>query len=325
MTSLRIATFNLENLDDAPARGRPLDGRLPALRPALEDLAADVLCLQEVSARRPAASRKGPRTLEALDTLLRDTRYAEYARVVSLHRDGHGPLDVQNVVILSRFPIVAARQYWHDLVPPPIHKAATAVPFEPAPQRIEWDRPVVHATIALPEDRRLEVFNVHLRAPLAAFIPGQKLDGTRWRTTAGWAEGFYIATMKRAGQALEVRLAVDRILAERPESLIAVCGDMNAEVSEMPLRILKGDVDDTGNAALRGAALTALESTVPAPDRYSVLHAGRRLMLDHVLVSEPLARCLRTIAIHNRGLPDEVASPLPAGSFHAPIVASFEM
>jgi endonuclease/exonuclease/phosphatase family metal-dependent hydrolase len=325
MTLLRLATFNLENLDDAPS-ARPLfEQRLMVLRPALEGLAADILCLQEVSARRRAGAKKGGRTLEALDALLRGTPYADYARTVSLHRDGHGPLDVQNLAILSRFPFVSARQYWHDLLASPIHVAATAVPFEPAPWHIEWDRPVLHGTIALPGGRRIEVLNLHLRAPIASFIPGQKLDAARWRTTAGWAEGFYLAAVKRAGQALEARRAVDRIFAENPESWIAVCGDMNAEVSEMPLRILRSAVEDTGNPALAGAALTVLEAAVAGGDRYSVIHAGRRLMLDHILVSTPLAARLQGVEIGNRDLVDEATSEPPAGSFHAPMVATFEV
>jgi endonuclease/exonuclease/phosphatase family metal-dependent hydrolase len=325
MTLVRVATYNLENLDSAPAEGPPLAARVPVLRATFEELAADVVCLQEVSARRLLGGRKGPRALAALDEVLRGTKYASYERCTSLHRDGHGPMDVQNLVVLSRYPIVASHQYWHDLVAPATHLSATATPFDPTPWRIEWDRPILRATIALAEGRTLEVLNLHLRAPTAAFVPGQKLDATRWRTAAGWAEGFYLGAMKRAGQALEARLLVDRILETDPNSLIAVCGDMNAEASEMPLRILRSDVEDTGNTALTGATLTALEATVSAPERYSVIHAGRRLMLDHILASAELAGRVRDVKILNRNLPDEATSPLPAGSFHAPVVASFDM
>lgn len=325
MTLVRIATYNLENLGSAPAEGPPLEDRVPVLRATLDELAADVLCLQEVSARRLVGDRKGRRAFEALDTVLNGTRYASNERSTSGHRDGHGAMDIQNLVIVSRFPIVASRQYWHDLVAAPTHLAATALPLEPTPQRIEWDRPILHATVALPGGRRLDVLNLHLRAPTAAFIPGQKLDATRWRSAAGWAEGFYLGTIKRSGQALEARLAVDRILDADPNSLIAVCGDMNAEVSEMPLRILRSDIGDTGNTALAGASLTALETTVPASARYSVIHAGRRMMLDHILASASLAGCARGVDILNRNLLDEATSPLPAGSFHAPLVACFEV
>ena len=46
---------------------------------------------------------------------------------------------------------------------------------------------------------------------------------------SGWAEGFFAAAIKRAGQALELRLAVERIFDAEPNAVIAVCGDFNAE------------------------------------------------------------------------------------------------
>ena len=44
----RIATFNLENLDDGPGVSPPLAERIGILRPQLERVNADILCLQEV-------------------------------------------------------------------------------------------------------------------------------------------------------------------------------------------------------------------------------------------------------------------------------------
>ena len=57
---MRVATFNLENFDDRPGRGPPLNKRLPILRPQIERLRADVLCLQEVNAQKPEGGRRAP-------------------------------------------------------------------------------------------------------------------------------------------------------------------------------------------------------------------------------------------------------------------------
>jgi endonuclease/exonuclease/phosphatase family metal-dependent hydrolase len=325
MSLIRIATFNVENLDDAPRHSPSLAERTPVLRRELAQIHADILCLQEVGAQRRHRGKTRPREFIALDALIMDSPYAGYARAVSGHRDGHGPMDVHNLVILSRFPIESSCQYWHDLVAPTTHALATPDPVDPAPLRIEWDRPVLHATVALPSAHRLHVLNVHLRAPIAAFIPGQKLDAATWSTTAGWAEGFYLAALKRTGQALECRLAVDRIFAKEPNALIAVCGDMNAEISEMPLRILRGDTADTGNPALGPGSLTPIEDRVAALRRYSVIHSGRPLMLDHILVSTALRGRLRDAEVFNRHLPDEASSAATSGSSHAPLVASFDL
>jgi len=74
-------------------------------------------------------------------------------------------------------------------------------------------------------------------------------------------------------------------------------------------------------------SLVSLESSVPADRRFSVRHAGRAVMLDHLLVSRRLVAGLRFVAIHNEHLADEVFAAAEetarGGSFHAPVVADF--
>lgn len=325
---MRIATFNLENLDDAPGAAPTLDERVRILRPQLERLCADVLCLQEVNAQRDGP--KGtPRRLRALDRLLAGTPYAGFARVSSLLADGSGPLDVQNLVILSRLPIARSRQLWHDLVPPPVYAPVTAVPPGAGEAAVRWDRPALHAVLTLANGRMLHVINLHLRAPLAAFVPGQKEGPFAWKTVEGWAEGFFIAAIKRAGQALEARFVVDRIFDEDRDALIALCGDMNAELREMPLRILRGEEEDTANGALADRVMIPLERAAPESRRYSVLHGGLPVMLDHVLVSRALLGHFRAVEIHNEALEDELVGYATVRkspeSYHAPVVAEFDL
>lgn len=146
---------------------------------------------------------------------------------------------------------------------------------------------------------------------------------------SGWAEGFYIAALKRNGQALEVRYAIDEIFDSRPDALIAVCGDMNAELREMPLRILRGDAMDTDNSALDSRIMIPMENTTPESRRYSVIHGGRPVMLDHVLVSRALFERFESIDIRNEKLNDELLDYYRAEnlaeSHHAPVVACFDV
>jgi endonuclease/exonuclease/phosphatase family metal-dependent hydrolase len=324
---VRIATFNLESLDDRPGAAPDFATRLPVLRARLLRLRADVLCLQEIAARHQNG-KSLPRRLTALDALIADTPYAGYERVVSLARDGHGPLDVHNLAILSRPKLLAQCQYWHDLVEPVRYRLATALPASDAVQ-IRWERPVLHATVSAPDGPPVHVFNVHLRAPLAAHIPGQKTSAFVWRTASGWAEGFFLAAVKRAGQALETRRAIDALFDREPEARIVVCGDMNAEEREMPLRILRADEADTGSALLANRTLVPLERGLPETRRFTVLHGGRPCMLDHVLASPTLFARYRSVEIHNEALEDEAeaerrVAPL-ADSYHAPVVATFDL
>ena len=325
---LRIATFNLESLDDRPDVEPPLAARIAVLRPQLLRLEADVLCLQEVNGQRPTGG--GPRQLLALERLLAETPYAGFHLISSSRVSGpdsepeRGADAVHNLVILSRHRFGSTEELRHHLVEPPAYRPKTARPAVEREQTIEWDRPILGAAIELPGRRRLHVVNLHLRAPLAAPVPGQKKDSLTWRSVSGWAEGFFLATVKRAGQALETRLFIERIFDHDAQALVAVCGDFNAEERQTPLRTIRGDPADTGNAALEARALVPLERTLPASQRFSVVHGGHKEMLDHVLVSRALLDCYRHVEVHNKGLADELTDAGPA-SHHAPLVAEFAL
>lgn len=319
--ALRLATFNLENLDEPAKKGGvPLSARLDVLRPQLLALRADVLCLQEVSAH---ARRGGHHELRALDRLLEGTPYASFERA-STRGDSGGPSDKHNLVVLSRLPILRVEQHWHDIVEPPtVHLTTTTTRRD---EHVRWDRPILEVQLDLGQSRTLTVFDVHLRAPLAAVIEGQKLAPLVWKGTSGWAEGYMLAAIKRVGQALELRRHVDRLFDLDPEARIVVAGDLNADVAASAFRMVCADVEDTGNPELGSRSLVPLEEQVPIERRYTVLHRGRRLLLDHILASTNVARGCEEASILVEGLEDEyelaVAKIEPVGSLHAPIVVA---
>jgi endonuclease/exonuclease/phosphatase family metal-dependent hydrolase len=291
------------------------------LRPILERLAADIVCLQEVNGQHVPDAPE--RRLVALDALLQGTRYEAYHRAATSGPSGRGVLSVHNLVTLSRVPIRRHRELRHQRVAPPLHSFLSGTAKGTGPQPIAFDRPLLLAEIEAPGGTPLHVVNLHLRAPRASPIPGEKLDGATWRSTGGWAEGYFLSSLKRTAQALELRQTVDDLLAEDPDALIAVAGDFNAEDHESSVRIAVASEEETGNAALAAQALMILDRAIPAEHRWSVLHRGRRQMLDHILASRALGRRLRGIEVHNEGLCDEAAADAAgiAGSSHAPVVA----
>ena len=119
-------------------------------------------------------------------------------------------------------------------------------------------------------------------------MPGQKLEPFVWKTVGGWAEGFFLSAMRRAGQALELRLLLEQMFDAEAHRLIAVAGDFNAEDHEVPLKIIVGAEEDTGNGALSSRSLVLLDRALPDDRRWSVLHHGRPQMLDHILASRTL-------------------------------------
>lgn len=324
---LRIATANLENFGERPGQGLRLEDRIAVLRPMLERLEADILCLQEVDGQhRPG---RKDRELWALDRLLAGTAYEGFERFASQGAKGGGVADKHNLVTLSRWPFAETRRVRHDYLPPLSYRPLTAEPPSQGPQSIEWDRPLLLTAVALPNGQRLHIVNLHLRAPLAAPVEGQKSGPFTWRSVGGWAEGFFIATLKRGGQALEARLLVESLLDRDPGALIALCGDFNAEASETPLRLALADAEETGNEALGVRSLHVLEGRLARSRRYSVIHGGRHVMLDHILASTALKARFRTIEVDNEAIGDELLDE-EAGverllSHHAPLVASFEL
>ncbi len=321
---MRLATYNLENLD-IEAGNRHSEHRFALLRRHLVQVSADILCLQEVNAQHPSRPRRGePRELRALDRLLQGTPYANYHRAATRSPVGGGYADVHNLVVLSRWEIGTERQIHHDIVTAPVYRPAMAA-AEPA-LPIRWDRPILCAEIPHPGGRTLHVLNLHLRAPLAAPVGDAKAGASSWSDSGAWAEGYYLAALKRGGQALEARLYAERLLDSDRDALIAVCGDCNAELSEVPLRILAAAPEDVGTPDLAARRLIAIEERLSDEHRFSLLHDGRKVMFDHILVSEALHAHFLRAEVHNADLSDECRTSTPrSGSYHAPVVAIFDL
>jgi endonuclease/exonuclease/phosphatase family metal-dependent hydrolase len=323
---LRIASFNLESLDDGPGVAPPLDQRIPVLAPMLERCAADILCLQEVNAQK--IEGRHDRNFAALEKLLAAADLAGYHWAHSTKWGGGGLNDHHNLVTLSRLPIEATAQLWHDRVPEPHHPYVTADPPVAEGATLRWDRPVLYTRLTLPVGPALHVYNVHLRAPLACPVPGQKAGVFAWESIAGWAEGFYMSEIKRAGQAFELRLALESIFDADEGAHICIAGDFNAEETHTPVEILRGDEDNTGNGALAARVMVPVEHSLPADRRFTVIHQGRHQMLDHILCSRALMGRYVGSEIHNEALTDEVTgynAPTPSPvSYHAPVAAIFD-
>jgi predicted extracellular nuclease len=321
--TLRIATFNLENLGDDPAVPPPLADRIRIMRPQLLRLRADILCLQEVDSQGPLSAR----TLSALDQLLSGTPYATYHRATTLTVTGT-LFEKRNLVTLSRFPITATRIARDSEGPRPSYQFATANPPDTTAAPLEWERPLLQTTIDVGIGRPLTLINLHLKSKLASTVAGQKINNYTWKTASAWAEGSFVSAMKRLGQALQVRLIIDDLFDHAGlDALIAVAGDYNANSDEVSVTAIRGPVEETGNPLHGPRVMVPCENNIPESSRYSLFHLGRGEMIDHILVSRPLLAFFQHAEVHNEVLPDEsgafrVDTQFPE-SDHAPLVAEF--
>lgn len=306
---LRIATFNIENLDTSGDDDNPeLTNRIPTLQQTLNRLDADILCLQEVHGQElPDHSSSRPsRNLAALDAVLQGTPYETFHRACTRTTEGV-VYDKRNLVIISRFPILEHHQYRNDKIDPLLYRKVTASPTEADARELSWERPILHALIEHPQLGTIHTINLHLKSRLASNVNGQKINNYTWASASGWAEGYFLSSVKRVGQALETRTLVDEIFDADINANIIICGDFNSEPGEVPVEAICGTVENTGNPALRARALVPCSRSVAQSIRYSHLHLGEGNLLDHVLISQPLLAHFDHAEIHNENLHDESA------------------
>jgi hypothetical protein len=323
--TLRIATFNLENLDDDDTPN--LENRIWIMKPQLERVNADILCLQEVHSQGTTDNR----TLVALDQLMDETKYANFKRETTKTTDGKLYVE-RNIVTMIRpdFDFSDVEIIRDNSGPRPSYQMATAIPEDTTSQPVSWERPMLYTQINLGSGRILHVINLHLKSKIASNIPGQKIDNFTWRTVSAWAEGSFISSMKRVGQALQTRLLIDKIFDDHGlGSLIATCGDFNADLHEVPMKAIRGQVEETGNPDHGPRLMVPCESNIPESSRYSLWHLGQGQMLDHIIASRPLIQFFSHAEIHNEALPDESGAFRTDIKFpesdHAPVVAEFTL
>ena len=327
---LRVATFNIENLDDkSDDKNPPIEVRAPILRTVINRLNADILCLQEVHGQElPGHTSNNPkRNFAALDEVLKGTRYETFNRAHTKTTSGE-PFDVRNLIILADpAHSIEFDQHKNTEIEKLQYRKVTAIPTEQDAKDITWERPILHAKINVAGMGTIHVLNLHLKSRLASNVTGQK-DGFKWNSAAGWAEGYFLSSIKRVGQALETRVLLDKIFDEDANAKVLVCGDFNAEPGEVPVEAICGRVENTDNPDLRHSVLIPCSSGIADSVRFTHYHHGNGNLLDHVLISQSLLQHFRHAEIHNEDLHDE---SLPftfdtkyPESDHAPFVVEFK-
>ncbi|MEU6764367.1 endonuclease/exonuclease/phosphatase family protein [Streptomyces sp. NPDC046853] len=310
-----LGTWNLENLYRPGGKFGPKDkaayeAKLASLAATIKALNPSVLGVQEVG---------DPEALADLAGMLEGTWHT----TLSEHADERGI----RVGFLSSLPVFVVAD--ENRFPAPLRPVQSDDTGKPA------DR-AGRGMLAVTVTTRAFFFDVavcHLKSKLLSYPGGRfqpRDEGERARFGA-------YALYRRSAEAALLRSVADRLLkGDGRHHDVVVLGDLNDEVSAATTQILLGppgseigtpgfEHPDKGDAQ----RLWNTAPLIPAEQRYSRIHAGRRELIDHVLVSRSF---LSLVTEAGTGVPGTAATALPSvgdedpagrrnapGSDHAPV------
>jgi endonuclease/exonuclease/phosphatase family metal-dependent hydrolase len=265
---VRIGTWNVENLFLAgtpygPSNDDVYRRKLSYLASVITDVGADVVCLQEVGGEQPLAD-----LASALDGTLPNAAIGQ--------PDDRGI----RVAVLSRFP-VAERYDWVAFP----EGALASVPDADGNILTEMGRGAVETVLSLDPTHSLRVVTTHLKSKILSF-PGDRrypLDEDERARGAGYA------LLRRAAEAVAVRVELNTWMPREPDVPVVLAGDMNDEPSAVTTTLLGGPTDSDPNRPDRydPYRLYSVADRLSPARAFSRIFRQRRELIDHVFVSRP--------------------------------------
>lgn len=269
---LTVATWNVENLflpggDTGPSSVEVYARKLEYLAATIDGIAVDVVCLQELGGPEPVAD-----LVAAMDNALPHS-------VLGLP-DERGI----RVGVMSRYPIVETYD-WLEFpdgglpdVKDPDGSVLTAM-----------GRGAVEVVLDLGDiapGAKLRVVTAHLKSKILSF-PNDRffpLDEDERARGAGFA------LMRRAAEAVAVRVELNRWMPRDPDIPVVLAGDLNDGPGAVTTALLAGPEDADPNRPDLGDPyrLYNLADRLPPERSFSRIYRNRRDLIDHILVSRPL-------------------------------------
>ncbi len=329
MASFKVMTWNLENLYPPGTRYGPpsveeYQQKLDSLAVLITFLDPDVLAVQEVG------------SAEALQDLvdLLEGRYPN--SILSTHPDGRGI----RVGFLSKFSIDEIEE-----IPDFLAAGLPQVPGLDSHGNLveitKMGRGALRIQIRPTEDFPVNLITAHLKSKLLTYP--SPTDHPRYtpHDENERARVAAIALLRRAAEAVTVRVKANEILEHNAERALIILGDMNDVPDAATTQMLQGpsgsEIGTRGfNQPDKGddTRLFNLAPLIPTNRRYSRIHNGNKELIDHILVSQEL------LPGHPRRVPgvdSYVDDNLPSvsddpterrgkpGSDHSPVIATFEI
>ncbi|MGH7297226.1 MAG: endonuclease/exonuclease/phosphatase family protein, partial [Polyangiaceae bacterium] len=231
-----------------------------------------------------------------------------------------GTADARGIrcALISRLPLAHRHVHTAEALPFPTFYTGDPPPFG---ARIPLRRGIVHGRVEAEGLGAVDVLVAHFKSSRPVPLRDARGGELPPHGAKGRGEGAVRGMVWRAAEALFVRGLVDAVLGARgPEAPIAVVGDLNDVPDSAPLRVVRGDGPEE---------LVDCAARVDRQERFSTLHDGRRMQIDHVLASRSLHARLRSASFLNAELrqhdpvqPGSAAAPT-VDSDHAPLVTCF--
>jgi endonuclease/exonuclease/phosphatase family metal-dependent hydrolase len=278
--ALRVATFNLKDFfaPRAEAERATVEAKVSNVARDLRRANADVVALQEVG------------STELLDRLFgKELADLGYSAPVVGTEDKRG---IRNV-IASRLPVQWSQVHAPRTLPFPRFYETDPEPFT---TRIPLRRGVVHVRVDAGSLGEVDVITAHFKSNLGVPLRDAAGEEIEDPTPRGRGEAALRSLVQRGAEALFVRGIVDDLVKTKPDHAVVVLGDLNDGPESLPVRIVRG-IGEPSSAFLR-----ATSDLVAQDRRFSSFHGGAPCLIDHVLVSERLFRCVREAAYYNESL-----------------------
>jgi endonuclease/exonuclease/phosphatase family metal-dependent hydrolase len=264
-----IGTWNVENLflpgtPDGPSTEDVYRRKLTYLASVIAGVGVDIVCLQEVGGEQPLTD-----LVSALGGSLPHTAIGQ--------PDERGI----RVAVISRFE-VAKRYDWVDFP----DGALASVPDPDGNILTAMGRGALETVLTLESDRSLRVVTAHLKSKILSF-PGNRpypLDEDERARGAGYA------LLRRAAEAVAVRVELNTWMPPEPDIPVVLAGDMNDEPRAVTTSLLAGpeDSDPLRPDKYDPYRLYSLADRLPPARAFSRIFRQRRELIDHVFVSREL-------------------------------------
>jgi endonuclease/exonuclease/phosphatase family metal-dependent hydrolase len=277
-----VGTWNLENLfgpgsEFGPTDERAYDAKLDALVEVIARLAPDVLAVQEVG------------DLEALADLVARLDGDWHVEASSVFEEPH-TIRVGFVSRLALSDVEQVERFPERLAPVQVDDEGSTIQGMP--------RGALRVRLTT-DGRALDLVTCHLKSKLLSFPGGRfqpRDEGERARFGA-------YALERRAAEAVTVRAAADALLdGDGDQRAVVVLGDLNNEPLAATTQILLGppgsqigtpgfERPDRGDRM----RLWNLAPSIAEERRFTRVFAGRKELIDHILVSRALVTRVREV------------------------------